>query len=48
MNAWGNLKSPFHRYLPGEWGFFQLGFTPCNTEQPLQDMEIQEKETQKD
>ena len=26
----------------------QLGFTPCKTEQPLQGMELQEKETQKD
>ena len=28
--------------------FFKLGFTPCKTEQPLQGMELQEKETQKD
>ena len=28
--------------------FFELGFTPCKTEQPLKDMELQEKETQKD
>ena len=27
--------------------FFKLGFTPCKIEQPLQDMELQEKETQK-
>ena len=27
---------------------FSLGFTPCKAEQPLQDMELQEKETQKD
>ena len=27
--------------------FFLLGFTPCKTEQPLQGMELQEKETQK-
>ena len=26
----------------------QLGFTPCKTEQPLQGMELQQKETQKD
>ena len=28
--------------------FFKLGFTPCKAEQPLQDMELQEKEAQKD
>ena len=28
--------------------FFQLGFTPCRAEQPLQGMELQEKEMQKD
>ena len=28
--------------------FFQLGFTPCKTEKPLQGMELQEKEAQKD
>ena len=28
--------------------FFKLGFTPCKTEQPLQGIELQEKETQKD
>ena len=28
--------------------FLKLGFTPCKAEQPLQDMELQEKETQKD
>ena len=27
---------------------FKLGFTPCKAEQPLQGMEAQEKETQKD
>ena len=25
--------------------FFQLGFTPCKAEQPLQGLELQEKET---
>ena len=34
-------------------GFFfkkkkKLGFTPCKAEQPLQGIELQEKETQKD
>ena len=29
-------------------GFFKLRFTPCNDEQPLQGMELQEKEAQKD
>ena len=28
--------------------FFKLGFTPCKVEQPLQGIELQEKETQKD
>ena len=28
--------------------FFKLGFTPCKAEQPLQGMELQEKETHKD
>ena len=28
--------------------FFKLGFTPCKAEQPLQDMELEEKEPQKD
>ena len=28
--------------------FFYLGFTPCKTEQPIQGMELQEKEAQKD
>ena len=26
----------------------ELGFTPCTVEQPLEGMELQEKETQKD
>ena len=28
--------------------FFLMGFTPCKAEQPLQGMELQEKEAQKD
>ena len=28
--------------------FFQLGFPPCKTEQPLKGMELQEKVAQKD
>ena len=28
--------------------FLKLGFTPCEVEQPLQGMELQEKEAQKD
>ena len=27
---------------------FKLGFTPCKAKQPLQGMELQEKEVQKD
>ena len=30
------------------WPFFQMGFTPCNAEQPLRGTESQEKEAQKD
>ena len=32
----------------GEFLFFKLGFTPCKAEQPLQSMELQEKEARKD
>ena len=28
--------------------YFKLGFTPCKAEKPLQGMELQEKEVQKD
>ena len=28
--------------------FLKLGFTPCKAEKPLGDMELQEKEVQKD
>ena len=28
--------------------FFKLGFTPCKAEQPLQGIELQEKEVRKD
>ena len=28
--------------------FFELGFTPCKAEQPLQSMELQENEAQRD
>ena len=28
--------------------FKKMGFTPCRAEQPLQGMELQEKEVQKD
>ena len=28
--------------------FVKVGFTPCKAEQPLRDMEFQEKEAQKD
>ena len=38
----------FIHFVSGGGFFFQLGFTPCNAEQPLQDMELQEKDTQKD
>ena len=31
-----------------EFLFFQLGLTPCKADQPLQGMELQEKEAQKD
>ena len=35
----------FHLFVYG--GFFQLGFTLCKTEQPLQGMELQEKKHKK-
>ena len=53
-------QSPGHNFfLPSTLGvvykykkidilFLKLGFTPCKAEQPLQGMEIQEKEAQKD
>ena len=46
-------KDRSHGFCDGEikeffFFFFQLGFTPCKAEQPLQGMELQEKETQKD
>ena len=28
--------------------FFKLGFTPCKAEQPLEGIDLQEKEAQKD
>ena len=28
--------------------FLKMGFTPCKTEEPLQGIELQEKEVQKD
>ena len=33
---------------PNETHFFKLGFTPCEAEQPLQGIELQKKEAQKD
>ena len=30
-----------------QMSFFKLGFAPCKAEQPLQSMELQEKEAQK-
>ena len=41
------MKSEYN-HVNSMRGFFLLGFTPCKAEQPLQDMELQEKETQKD
>ena len=38
-------KTPLCRYF---LIFFSLGFTPCKAKQPLQGMELQEKEAQKD
>ena len=42
---------PFLAHFPNtqaKKSFFQLGFTPCKAEQPLQAMEFQEKEAQRD
>ena len=41
-------KSIFVSILKPYPFFLKLGFTPCKAEQPLQGMELQEKETQKD
>ena len=36
---------PSHaKYFVKKYRFFKLGFTPCKPEQPLQGMELQEKE----
>ena len=39
-------------FLSNKWAsggsFFKLGLIPCKAEQPLQGMELQEKEAQKD
>ena len=43
------LKYNFFVYLSFFFlSFFKLGFTSCKAKQPLQGMELQEKETQKD
>ena len=43
------LKYIFFVYLSFFFlSFFKLGFTSCKAKQPLQGMELQEKETQKD
>ena len=43
------LKYNFFVYLPFFFFFFfKSGFTSCKAEQPLQGMELKEKETQKD
>ena len=49
----GEIVKPLRSILPQMTGFFfffflKFGNTPCRAEQPLQDMELQEKETQKD
>ena len=38
----------FVRRAIQDYNFFELLFTPCEAEQSLQGMELQEKETQKD
>ena len=38
---WAEISKFWNRFL-------KLGFTPCKAEQPLQGMELLEKETQKD
>ena len=38
-----DISKAFDRFF-----FFKFGFTPCKAEQPLQCLELQEKETQKD
>ena len=46
MGSDKRLTKSFKRALLGRVFFFQLGFTPCKAEQPLQGMELQ-KEAQK-
>ena len=41
-------KSPQHNFPSLTHLFLKWIFTPCKAEQPLQSMELQEKETQKD
>ena len=48
MGSDKRLTKSFKRALLGRVFFFKLGFTPCKAEQPLQGMELQEKEAQKD
>ena len=42
------FSSKYENSLINFFFIFLLGFTPCKAEQPLQGMELQEKETQKD
>ena len=43
-----NFKQYYTLNVEPWCSFFELGLTPCNAEQPLWDMELQEKEAQKD
>ena len=43
-----NTQNSQKLVFPNGFFFFKLEFIPCNAEQPLQGMELQEKETQKD
>ena len=42
------LGRHFKKIMSNHDFFLKLKFTPCKAEQPLQDMELQEKEAQKD
>ena len=48
MRSVGPRMEPWGTPALTRYSFFLMGFTPCKAEQPLQGMELQEKEAQKD
>ena len=47
ITLWVRLSKRFLKVRMEAMFFLKLGFTPCKAEQPLQGMELQEKEAQK-